>query len=118
MSLLLALTLLSSTAFLIYGVICLTSRRMRGEFERFGLGRLRVLTGVLEVLGGAGLLVGTLWRPALWLSSGGLALLMLVGVGVRVKVRDGVWQTSPALLLMLVNIYILFASLAAARRRF
>ena len=83
---------------------------MEREFTRFGLAHLRVLTGSLEVLGGVGLLVGLKWPPALWLSSGGLALLMLCGVSVRVSVGDSLLQTLPALALMLLNLYLLLAS--------
>lgn len=100
----------SGAAFLVYGVSCLSSEWMRAEFTRFGLQRLRVLTGGLEVLGGIGQLVGLAWPPVLWLSSGGLALLMVLGVGVRVRVNDGWLQTLPAVVLMLVNVFIVIAS--------
>jgi uncharacterized membrane protein YphA (DoxX/SURF4 family) len=83
---------------------------MEREFTRFGLAHFRVLTGGLEVLGGVGLLVGLKWPPALWLSSWGLALLMLCGVGVRISVSDSLVQTLPALGLMLVNVYIFVAA--------
>ena len=111
MSLLRILICGSSCAFLIYGVLCLTSSHMQSEFKRFGLESLRKTTGVLEILGGVGLLVGLKWHPALWVSSGGLALLMLAGFGVRVRIRDGFLRSMPALALMIVNVYILFASL-------
>lgn len=112
MSLLSLLTVFSSAAFLGYGLLCVTSVSMEREFTRFGLAHLRVLTGSLEVLGGVGLLVGLSWPPALWLSSGGLALLMLCGVGVRVSVSvgDSLVQVVPALGLMLLNLYILVAA--------
>ncbi|MEP7118547.1 MAG: hypothetical protein ABI880_13240 [Acidobacteriota bacterium] len=110
MSKLALLTVFSSATFLGYGLWCLTSLSMEREFTRFGLTNLRVLTGSLEVLGGVGLLVGLKWPPALWLSSGGLALLMLCGVGVRVSVGDGLVQTLPALALMLLNLYVLAAA--------
>ncbi|MDP1572119.1 MAG: DoxX family protein [Vicinamibacterales bacterium] len=110
MTLIALLAACTGAAFVIYGISCLSSERMRAEFRRFGLERFRVLTGALEVLGGTGLVGGLLWPPALWLSSGGLALLMLLGVAVRVRVGDGLRQTLPALLLMLVNVYILSAS--------
>jgi len=97
-------------AFLAYGLSCLRSESMKAEFRRFGLARLRVLTGVLEVLGGLGLLVGLVWPPAMWVSSGGLAVLMMLGVGVRTRANDSLLQTLPALVLMLVNSFILFAS--------
>ena len=104
----------SGAAFLVYGALCLTSPLMQAEFIRFGLERFRVVTGTLEVMAGLGLLVGLLWPPALWLSSGGLALLMLCGVIVRVNVNDEAVDILPAALLMLVNGYILVASLRSA----
>jgi hypothetical protein len=100
----------SGVAFVIYGALCLFSASMQAEFIRFGLERFRVLTGILEVLGGVGLLVGLKWPPALWLSSGGLATLMLCGVIVRVVVNDRVVDLLPASMLMLVNGYILWVS--------
>ena len=96
--------------FLIYGGLCLSSLSMVEDFQRFGLERLRMLTGLLEVLGGSGLLVGLKWRPALFLSSAGLSLLMLIAFGVRLKMRDSIVQSLPSLALMLVNAYILVKS--------
>lgn len=104
----------SGLAFVAYGVLCLGSASMQAEFVRFGLERFRVLTGILEVMAGVGLLVGLKWPPALWLSSGGLAVLMLCGVIVRVSVNDRLVDMLPALILMIVNGYILRVSWAQA----
>ena len=104
---------LSAVLFLGYGSLVLFTGGMREEFERFGLARFRRATGALEVLGGAGLLVGPLRAEVLVLASGGLALLMLLGVITRVRVRDGVLETLPALLLMLANAFILTVALAS-----
>lgn len=106
MSLFLALVVLSATSFLVYGALCLFSAHMVREFHRFGLARFRVLTGTLEMLGGAGLLIGLLYAPLLCVAAFGLTLLMLLGVGVRLRVRDGVWLTLPAFLLLCVNGYL------------
>ena len=70
-----------------------------------------MLTGVLEVLGGSGLLVGLKWPPALTLSSAGLALLMLIAFGVRLKMHDSVALSLPSLTPMFANAYILVKSL-------
>ena len=43
------LVVFSSVSFLFYGLSCLFTRYMRQEFERFGLVKFRLLTGVLEV---------------------------------------------------------------------
>ena len=100
----------SGVTFVVYGALCLASPSMQAEFVRFGLARFRVLTGILEVLAGVGLLVGLKWPPALWLSSGGLAMLMLCGVIVRISVNDRLVDMLPALILMFANGYILLAS--------
>ena len=52
MTLLTVLVTFSSVAFLVYGVLCLATDSMKGEFLRFGLEHLRILTGILEVIGG------------------------------------------------------------------
>ena len=106
MSLLRGLTLLSGAAFLIYGVLCFNSQFMVDDFHRFGIERMRVLTGVLEVLGGAGLLIGLAWLPALRMASAGLTLLMLIAFAIRVHVRDSVALSLPSFLFMLLNLYI------------
>ena len=84
---------------------------MKEEFKRFGLEKAGALTAVLELLGGAGLLIGLKLFPILLVSAGGLTLLMLLGVIVRIKVRDSLWVTMPALFFMLLNASIFFLSL-------
>lgn len=110
MALLATLTLVDGAAFVLYGLSCLASRSMQREFERWGLGRFRLLVGTLEVLGGIGLLVGAPLPFILSVSSAGLCLLMLLGLGVRLKSHDGVLLSMPAALLMLVNGYIFVKS--------
>ena len=43
------------------------------------------------------------------LSAGGLAVMMLCGVGVRIKIKDTVAQTLPAFSYMVLNAYLAFA---------
>lgn len=97
----------SSLSFLFYGISYFTSTKMKNEFERFGLEKYGVLTAILELIGGVGLLIGLKFNPILIIAAGGLALLMLMGVLVRVKMRDSIWITIPALFYMLLNVYIL-----------
>jgi len=104
------LSVFSSLCFIIYAIQCLTTARMRVEFERYGLPQLRRLIGVLQVLAAIGLLVGLRWRPALTISSGGLMLMMIAALAVRVRIRDGIVQSLPAVLLMVVNGIILIES--------
>ncbi len=98
---------LSIALFLYYGLTCLFTETRVAEFERFGLGPFRRLTGSLEVLGALGLLAGYLVPWLAIVASGGLSLLMVLGVTTRIRVRDSLWEMLPALVLMLVNLYIL-----------
>jgi uncharacterized membrane protein YphA (DoxX/SURF4 family) len=107
------LTIFSSLSFLAYGVACFSSAHMRREFERYGLPRQRILTGLLEILGAAGLLVG-LFIPVIGiLAALGLSLLMFLGFLVRLKIKDGPLKSSPALLYMLLNLYLFLTYLTS-----
>lgn len=86
----------------------LKSEEMQKEFQRFKLERLMVLTGVLELLGGAGLLVGFYIDFILFISSGGLALLMFFAFLVRLKMRDSFWVSLPSFFFMVLNIFIFY----------
>ena len=105
----------SVLAFGIYGLLVLFADGMVEEFERFGLTRYRRLTGGLEVLGALGLLGGLLLPPATLLASGGLALLMVLGVATRIRVRDTLRETLPALVLLGVNAFIFAVALERLR---
>ena len=96
----------SAALFLVYGLLCLFSNGMQEEFSRYGLSRFRRLTGALEVLGGAGLLVGLLVPTIMLVASGGLALLMLLGVIARIRVRDPLLEMLPAFVLLVMNVLI------------
>ena len=100
----------SGMAFLTYGALCVSGYSLVQDFHRFGIEWLRIPTGYLEILGGAGLLVGLSWLPALRLSALGLCLLMLIGFGFRLKFRDSVEQSLPSFGFMLLNLYILIQS--------
>jgi len=100
---------LSIVAFASYGMIALLSDRMVDEFERFGLARLRVLTATLQITGSLGLLAGHFFRPLLLLSAGGFAVMMLLALLVRVRIRDPIPAMFPAFVLMCLNLFLLFA---------
>lgn len=97
---------LSILVFLGYGLLCLFSDRMVEEFRRYGLSHFRRLVGSLEVAGALGLSAGFAVRPFTVLSAAGLSVLMLFAVLARMRVRDSVLQTLPALVLLLVNVFI------------
>jgi hypothetical protein len=105
------LILISSLSFLIYGLSYFTSPHMKSEFKRFGLEKYGLLTAVLEIVGALGLLLGYLINTILLISSGGLALLMFLGFLVRLKVKDSLLVSLPALFFMLLNAYIFSVSM-------
>ncbi|MGB4398546.1 MAG: DoxX family protein [Daejeonella sp.] len=111
MNLLKILIFISSLSFLIYGIAYFRSDEMKNEFKRFGLEKVGPLTAVLEILGAVGLLIGLKYHSILLVSAGGLAILMLLGVIVRLKIRDSLLVTLPAVFFMILNSYIFYASL-------
>lgn len=113
MSVLTILILISSFSFLFYGISAITASGMKTEFERYGLEKFRKLTGYLQLLGGAGLLAGLYIPIILSISAAGLSLLMLMGFGVRLKMRDGFLLSAPSFIFMLLNLYIFIRSVKA-----
>jgi hypothetical protein len=61
---------------------------------------------ILQFLGASGLLVGLQINVILIISSSGLALLMFLGLVVRIKLKDSLWVSLPALFYMTLNAYI------------
>jgi|TARA_B110000503_G_scaffold143502_1_gene245358 hypothetical protein len=116
MTLLFALILFNSIAFVSYGISCLVGQKMKSEFFRFGLTDIqRKITGISQVLGGLGLIIGYFLdiRIAI-LSALGLSVLMLAGFITRLKIKDPIAETLPSLLFMLLNIiltYFMFSTL-------
>ena len=79
------------------------------EFKRFGLDKQRAMTGVFQLVGGLGLGIGYFESLTLAaISAAGLALLMLLGFIVRLKIKDSVIASAPALMYALLNGYLAF----------
>lgn len=101
----------SAFSFLFYGIAYFVSTNMKNEFKRFGLEKFGTLTAVLELTGALGLFIGFQNHTILALASAGLTLLMLLGVGVRIKMKDSLLVSLPAFFYFLLNAYILFKTL-------
>jgi len=108
-------TALSVVLFLFYGAAVLFAKGMKDEFDRFGLSNLRQLTGALEMLGALGLVAGQFVPVLVSLSAGGLTVLMALGTFTRIRVRDSLEQTMPAVVLLLVNAFIVWYALSGPR---
>lgn len=111
MNLLNVLITISSISFLAYGLSYFITPHMKSEFKRFGLEKFGILTAALEICGSFGLIVGLWLSPILIMSSAGLAVLMLLGLIARLKIRDGFGASLPALFFMILNSFIFFRSI-------
>lgn len=103
--------LISSLSFYLYVASYFTSPQMKNEFKRFGLEKLGLLTIILEFLGASGLIFGLLVNTFLIISSFGLAILMLLGLIVRIKLKDSIWVSLPAAFYMGLNTFIFWESI-------
>ena len=109
MDLLTVLTWFSSLAFIYFGVNCFYSEFIISEFNRYELPKFRKITGFLQLLGAAGLLIGLYFNPLLLLlASTGLCVLMLAGFIVRLKIKDNFIKSSPSFIFAAVNLIIAY----------
>ncbi|AEE20695.1 DoxX family protein [Dokdonia sp. 4H-3-7-5] len=96
-------------SFLYYGVSCLSSNFMTAEFERFGLSKLqRKITGVAQIIGGLGVLIGYFYKPLQIAALMGISLLMLLGWGVRLKIKDSFIAALPSFVFFVLNAYLAY----------
>lgn len=84
---------------------------MKLEFKRFGLEKIGLLTIILQIIGATGLLIGLKFNFILLISSLSLAILMLAGLILRIKLKDSIWISLPALFYMALNTYIFWSSI-------
>jgi hypothetical protein len=104
-----ALILFSALSFLGYGTACFFSSRMKQEFLRYRLASQRISVGALQWFAGIGLLAGMSQPWMGQLAAGGLALMMLIAVIVRIQIKDTIPQTLPALFYLALNTYLCIA---------
>jgi hypothetical protein len=101
----------SAISFIIYGILSFTSNIMKSEFKRWGISKFRFIVGCAQLTGGFGLLIGYYFPIMTLLSSFGLALLMTLGFGLRLIVNDGLIKSLPALLYLILNVFIFLNNL-------
>ena len=104
------LGLFISVSFLFYGLGCFYSPTMYKEFKRFGLSNTqRKITGFFQVLGACGLSYGFYLNPTIGFSAAlGLSLLMSLGFGVRLKIKDSFIQSFPSFFFALLNLFVAY----------
>lgn len=82
---------------------------MIAEFQRFQLSKnQRILTGVLQLVAVVALILG-IWNYKIGMAGSlGLSLQMAAGFIVRLKIRDGIYKSSPALIFFFLNLILAY----------
>ncbi len=83
---------------------------MKNELKRLKMEHLSRVIVICQFLGAAGLFLGLFYNWLLVLSSFGLAMLMFCGLIVRVKSKDNLFVSLPALFYLVLNLYIFISS--------
>lgn len=100
------LILFSALSFLGYGLGCFFSAYLRQEFRRYQLGAQCRMVGILQCVAALGLIAGFRLPWIGQAAAAGLALMMLVALGVRMRIRDRLVQMLPALGYLALNAYL------------
>tara|TARA_B100000683_G_C12066281_1_gene380838 strand:- start:105 stop:377 length:273 start_codon:yes stop_codon:yes gene_type:complete len=80
---------------------------MVDEFKEFNLSKYRIMTGILEICGALGSLIGYFWYSPLYIfSTTGLAVLMFLGVYTRIRVKQPLQKSMQAFSLFLLNTFL------------
>lgn len=103
--------LFSSLSFFSYGISYFVFTKMKREFKRFNLEKLGLVVIIFQLLGAFGLIIGLYYYPLLLISSLGLGTLMLIGLGVRFRLKDSVLVSFPAFFFMILNFYIFISAI-------
>ena len=107
-----AIIYFSALSFLFYGVNSFYSKRLISEYERWGYNKLRIIIAILQILASFGLIIGAYSFPLLLsIVSFSLTIMMLVAVFTRVKIKDSIANTMPAIFYVIINSIIFFQSL-------
>ena len=102
------LVIFSGLSFLIFGYLCFFSSYFKNEFIRYGIPNFRKITGFFQSLGGLSLIIGVFIDQLAVIASLGLTILMILGVNVRLKIKDGLLKTMPAIFYAFLNALIFY----------
>ena len=124
MNITLIISLFSGISFIVYGITSFTSKRMISEFQRWGYGNQRKLIGCFQLIGGAGLIFGSLFdlkvidngdslfnnQNIIAASSLILTIMMLGAIFVRIDIKDKFINILPATFYAILNFIIFYSS--------
>ncbi|ARN76656.1 hypothetical protein BST97_00790 [Nonlabens spongiae] len=94
---------------IVFRLTCLFGKRMITEYERLKLTKnQRILTGILQLIGVSGLFVGIKFTVIGLFASLELALLITAGAFVRLRIKDAIYRSSPALIYLILNLILAY----------
>jgi len=122
MNITLIISLFSGISFIVYGISSFRSKRMISEFQRWGYGNHRKLIGCFQLIGGAGLIYGSLFvintfdsnnsivnsNNILAGSSLILTIMMIGAIFVRIDIKDKFINILPATFYAILNFMIFY----------
>ena len=123
MNITLIISLFSGISFIVYGITSFTSKRMISEFQRWGYDNQRKLIGCFQLIGGAGLIFGSLLaintvdnndslissNNIIAASSLILTIMMLGAIFVRIDIKDKFINVLPATFYAILNFIIFYS---------
>tara|TARA_B100001175_G_C19383922_1_gene577954 strand:- start:121 stop:390 length:270 start_codon:yes stop_codon:yes gene_type:complete len=83
---------------------------MASEYSRWGFGNFRVIIATFQFICAIGLLLGIYYKTLLSLSSLSLFIMMLGAIAVRIRIKDSLLKTFPAVFYALINFIIFYNS--------
>ncbi|MDC1372229.1 hypothetical protein N8298_05565 [Flavobacteriaceae bacterium] len=121
MNITLIISLFSGISFIVYGISSFRSKRMISEFQRWGYGNQRKLIGCFQLIGGAGLIYGSLFVTITFDSNlivnsnnivaGSsliLTIMMIGAIFVRIDIKDKFINILPATFYAILNFIIFY----------
>ena len=122
MNITLIISLFSGISFIVYGISSFRSKRMISEFQRWGYGNHRKLIGFFQLVGGTGLIFGSLFtintidnssslitsNNILAGSSLILTIMMVGAVFVRIDIKDKFINILPATFYAIITLMLFY----------
>ena len=103
----LVMLLVTALGFLLYGFQVFLSPFTKGEFKRFGMNVVqRNTTGIIQILGAIALVIGIYYPTLGLLAAFGFTIMMCSALFVRIKLKDSLRVSLPALILLLSSMWL------------
>lgn len=103
----LVILMMTSAAFLVYGLQIFVSRYMSAEYKRYGMSVLQKnIVGCIQIGGAIGLIVGIRYPILGLITSFGFVIMMSIALLVRWQLKDRPIEFLPAFILFWVNAWL------------